>query len=106
MMRLHSTVIDNLCAPFEFIASVTKNCGNDDPNLNDCHSDPVEINSSVWLPYSADWWRQQENMHSKYTDLCNVAHDTFSIIPHGFGVEASFGLGEMLSAGGNQNPQP
>jgi len=32
-------------------------------------------------------------MHSKYTDLSNVAPDIFSIIPHGVGVEASFCLG-------------
>jgi len=32
-------------------------------------------------------------MHSKYADLFNVAHDKFSIIPHGVWVEASFSLG-------------
>ena len=39
-----------------------------------------------------DWWRQQEETHCKYTDLSNVAHDIFSIIPHGVGVEASCSL--------------
>jgi len=30
---------------------------------------------------------------SKYSDLCKVARDIFSLIPHGVGVEASFSLG-------------
>jgi len=32
-------------------------------------------------------------MQSKYADLCNVARDIFSTIPHDVGVEASFSLG-------------
>ena len=64
-----------------------------DPNLNDYHSDPMEIISTFWLPDITDWWRQQEETHSKYADLSNVARDVFSIIPHGVGVEASFSLG-------------
>jgi len=32
-------------------------------------------------------------MHSKYTDLSNVARDIFTIIPDGVRVEASFSLG-------------
>ena len=60
------------------------------PNLNDDHSDPMEIGSTFWI---TDWWCQQEEMHIKYTDLSNVAHDRFSIIPHRVGVEASISLG-------------
>jgi len=62
-------------------------------NLNDYHSDPMEISSTFWLPDITDRWRQQEEMHSKYAYLSNVACNIFSIIPHGVGVEASFSLG-------------
>ena len=70
-----------------------KNWGHINPNLNDYHSDPMEISSTFWIPDIPDWWRQQEETHSKYADLSNVARDIFSIIPHGVGVEASFSLG-------------
>jgi len=70
-----------------------QNWGQINPNLNDYHTDSMEISSTFWLPNIADWWRQQEETHSKYTDLLNVVHDIFSIIPHGVGVEASFSLG-------------
>jgi hypothetical protein len=63
------------------------------PNLNDYHSDPMEISSTFWIPDIIDWGRQQEEKHSKYPDLSNVAHDIFSIIPHGVGVEARFSRG-------------
>ena len=67
--------------------------GQINPNLNDYHSDPTEISSTFWIPDLTDWWRQQEEAHSKYANLSNVAHDIFSIIPHGVGVEASFSFG-------------
>jgi len=70
-----------------------KNWGQINPNLNDYHSDPMEISSTFWIPDITDWWRQQEETHSKYADLSNVARDIFSIIPHGVRVEASFSLG-------------
>jgi len=70
-----------------------KNWGQIHPNLNDYHSDPMEINSTFWLPDITNWWRQQEETHSEYADLSNVPCDIFSIIPHGVGVEASFSLG-------------
>jgi len=63
------------------------------PNLNGYHSDPMEFSSTFWIPDLTDWWRQQEETHSKYTDLSNVARTIFSIIPHGVGVEASFSFG-------------
>ena len=63
------------------------------PNLNDYHSNPMEISSTFWIPDIPDWSCQQEETHSKYADLSNVAHDIFSIIPYGVGVEASFSLG-------------
>ena len=65
-----------------------KNWGQINPNLNDYHSDPMEISSAYCIPDITDWWRQQEETHSKYADLSNVARDIISIIPHGVGVEA------------------
>jgi len=54
----------------------------------------MKISSTVRLPDITDWWRQQEETHSKYADLSNVARDIFSIIPHDVGVEASFSPGQ------------
>ena len=71
-----------------------KNWGQINPNLNDYHSDSMEISSTFWIPDITDWWRQQEETHSKYANLSNVARNIFSIIPHGDGVEASFSLGQ------------
>jgi len=70
----------------------TKNWGQINPNLNDYHSDTMECSSTFWIPDITDWWRQQEETHSKYADLSNVARDIFSIIPHGVGVEACFSV--------------
>jgi hypothetical protein len=52
-----------------------QNWGQTNPNLNDYHSDPMEISSTYWLPDITDWWQQQEEMDSKYADLSNVARD-------------------------------
>jgi hypothetical protein len=73
-----------------------KHCGQINPNLNDYHSDPKEISSTVWILDITDWWRQQDETHSKYADLSNVARDIFSIIPHGVGLEARFSLGRVV----------
>jgi len=70
-----------------------KNWGQINPNLNDYHSDPMEFSSMFWTPDLTDRWGQQEETHSKYANLSDVARDIFSIIPHGVGVEASFSLG-------------
>jgi len=69
------------------------NWGQIKPNFNDYHSDPMEISSTFWIPDITDWWCQQEEIHSKYANLSNVARDIFCIIPHGVRVEASFSLG-------------
>ena len=53
----------------------------------------MEISSTFRIPDITNWWRQQEEMHSKYTNLSNVARDIFTIIPHGVGVESSISLG-------------
>jgi len=70
-----------------------KNWGQINQNLNVYQSDPMEISSTFWLPDITNWWRQQEETHSKYADLPNVAREIFFIIPGGVGVEASFCLG-------------
>jgi len=70
-----------------------KTWGQIDPNLKNYHANPMEISSTFWLPDITDWWHQQEETHSMYADLSDVARDKFSIIPHGVGVEASFFLG-------------
>jgi hypothetical protein len=35
------------------------NWGQINTNLNDYHSDPMEISSTFWIPDITDWWRQQ-----------------------------------------------
>jgi len=77
-----------------------KNWGQINPNLNDYHSNRMEISRTFWIPDITNWWRQQDESHSKYADLSNVARDMISLIPHGVGLEARFPLAEMLSAGG------
>jgi len=51
------------------------------------------MNSTFWLPDITDWWRQQEETLSKYTNLSNVARNIVCIIPQSGGMEASFSLG-------------
>jgi len=78
------------------LPDAAKNWGQINPNLNDYHSNPMDSSSTFWLPDITDWWRQQEERHSKYTDLSNEARDIFSIIAHGVRVEASFSLGRNV----------
>jgi len=54
----------------------------------------MEISSTFWLHDITDWLQQQEDSHSKYPDLSNLACDIFSIIPHCFRVEGSVFLEE------------
>jgi len=68
-------------------------------NHNDYHSDPMEISKTCWIPDIMHWWPQQEETHSKYTDLSNVALNIFSIIAHGVDVEASISLGGFVMGG-------
>jgi len=60
-----------------------KNWGQIKQNLNDYHSDCNVITSTFGFQDMTDWWRQEEEMHSQYADICIVASDKFSIIPHG-----------------------
>jgi len=41
----------------------SKNWGQINPNLNDYHSDPMEISSTFWMPDITDWWSHQEETH-------------------------------------------
>jgi len=66
-----------------------KNWGQSIPNLNDYHSDPMEISSTFWSPDIRDWWCQHAEAHSKCADHSHVARGIFSIIPHGFRSQAS-----------------
>jgi len=75
------------------LPEVPLNLGQNHPNLNDYHSDPMEICCAFWILHITDWWHEQEETHSKYANLSNVARDIFSIIPHGVGVESCFSLG-------------
>jgi len=62
-------------------------------NLNDYHSDPIEISSTCGSTDITAWWREQDETHPQYPNLSNVEHNIFSLIPPGVGVEASFSLG-------------
>jgi len=52
----------------------------------------MKISSTFWLQDISNWGCKDEQMHSKYADLSNVARDMFSIVPHGVGVEVSCSL--------------
>jgi hypothetical protein len=79
---------------FHSLPEAPKNEGQTNPNRNDYHSDPMEISSTFWILDITDWWRQAEELHSRYyADLSNVACNVFYIIPHCVGVVASFSLG-------------
>jgi len=56
----------------------------------------MEINNTFWIPDITDWWRQQKETPSKHIDTSILALDTFSIIPHGVGVDACFFLGQDI----------
>jgi len=57
-----------------------KNWRRIDPNLNDYHSDPMEIGSTFQFPDITNCWRWLEETHPKYADLSDVARDKFSIL--------------------------
>jgi hypothetical protein len=73
-------------------SELPQNWGKINVNFNDYHSDPMEVSSTFWLPDITDWLGQQEETHSNFADLSNVARDVSSIILHRLGVEASFSI--------------
>jgi len=56
----------------------------------------MEIGSKFCIQDITDWWGQQEEMHSMYANLSNVANNLFFITLHGVEVEASFSLGQHV----------
>jgi len=38
-----------------------KNSGQIDSNLNEYHSNPLEISTRFWIPDITDWWRHEED---------------------------------------------
>jgi len=73
-----------------------KNWGQINLNVNDYHSDPMDISSTFCLLDITNWRRQQEETHSKYADVSNMARDKFSITRYGVGVEGSFSFGRNV----------
>jgi len=69
-----------------------QNWGQISPNLNDYHAYLMEISRAFWWPDITDWWHQQVEMHSQYTDLSYMARNVFSIILHGVALEAMFSI--------------
>jgi hypothetical protein len=67
--------------------------GQINPNLNDYHTDAMEVSSAFWTPDITDWWQNQEKLNTKYSDLANVARNIFSIMSHRVSVEARFSFG-------------
>jgi hypothetical protein len=62
------------------------------PNLNDTHSDLVEIDSTFFIVDINNCWRQPEETHSMYAEFSNASGTRFFIIQHGVVVEANFCL--------------
>jgi len=58
-------------------SELPQNWGQMNPNLNDYHSNPMEISSTFRLPDITNGCRQQEETHSKYADLSNVGFNIF-----------------------------
>jgi hypothetical protein len=77
----HSWIAATLCLNSQ--PEVPNHWGQIIPNLNNYHSDRMEISSTFWLPDITDWWRRQEEMHSMIADFSNVAGDILAIVPHG-----------------------
>jgi len=77
---------------FNSLPVLQKNRGQVDRILNDYYTDPMEISSILLIQHITDWWCQQEEIHSKYADISNVAPHIFSITQHHVRVEASFSV--------------
>jgi len=75
------------------------------PTLNDYHSEWMEISSTFWLPDTFNWWRQQEDTHSKYAELSNVARHISTIISDGLRVVSSFSLRQDIIGWRQSIPQ-
>jgi len=81
-----STLIDSCEDTFQFDVCISRKWCQINQNLKVNHSDQMQISNAFRILYITDWWRQQEEMHSKYADLGNFARH-ISIISHSAGVE-------------------
>jgi len=68
--------------------------GQVNPNLQNYHSDSMEISITFWVPDISNWCRQPEETHSKYANLSNVAGNILCIVQLSIKVEASISLGQ------------
>jgi hypothetical protein len=87
------------------LAEATKNWGQIDPNLNDFHSNLMEISSTFWILDITDSSHQQEETNSKYTDLSNVARSMVFFIAQAVGVEDCLSLGRNVIGWRQAKPQ-
>jgi len=81
-----------------------KNWGQINPNRDEYHSNPMEISSTFWIPDITDRWHQQDEMHSKYADLSDVACNICTITPHVVRVEATISVGRDVMGWRESNP--
>ena len=89
---------------FNWLPELPQNWGQIDPNDNDYHSDAFNISSPFCIPDITEWWGQQEETHSKSTNVSAVAHNIFSILSHCVGVEARLSLGWDVVGWRQSNP--
>jgi len=75
------------------------NLGQMNPNLNDYHSNRIEISSTFWILDITSWWSQQGETHSAYAYLSNMVGNIISIIAYGVGVEHRNSLGRDVIGG-------
>jgi len=65
----------------------------------------MENSSLFWILVITEWWQQQEETDSKYTNL-SMWRVTYSLPYHMVSEwRPGFPLGKMLLAGGSQKPQ-
>jgi len=80
------------------------NCGQIDPNLNDCPSNPTETSSTSWIPDITDWRRPQEEPHLSMP-ISPMLWAAYSISYHMVSeCRPVWTLAETLLAWGSQKP--
>jgi len=82
-----------------------KNWGQNNWNLNDSHSDQMDMSSSFWIPDITDWWCQHEK-HPHWMLISPMRCATYSLSHHMvMKWRQVFPLDKKLAAVGSQNPQ-
>jgi len=74
------------------LSGAPKNRGQMITNVNDYHSNPMEISCVFVIQDITDWLSQPEEQHSRYCNLSNMAGNNFSTMTHGVWVEARLSL--------------